>query len=57
MAHRSEKKLKPLKQYLDKTGKPLSKSRGAGALIGTFRELEAKGVPMKIRRVKLKPRT
>lgn len=51
-----EKRLKPLAKYLTDSAKK-DVSRGAGALLATLREMKERGVPMTIRRVKLKQQT
>lgn len=51
-----EKKLKAFKTYIGQMQKKPSKARGGNALLGSMLEMKAKGVPIQIKRVKLKPR-
>ena len=48
-----EKRLKPLAKYIGKAEKT-DQSRGGAMLYGTLIEMQARGVPMTIRRVKLR---
>lgn len=49
-----EKRLKPLKQYLGYAEKK-DDGRGVAHLIGALMALKEQGIPMKVRRVKLRP--
>lgn len=51
-----EKRLKPLKKYLEHDAPKDDPSRGAANLISTLREMQAKGMPISFRRVKLPAR-